>query len=117
MGGEMISPHTPPGTKVVYWRKAERISFPLKDRIKVGDVLTVVRIGEDPWFDGGSNGFYAEVAEHPHEQIGLRLLRYPELPRELSDCLTSQPLLVDELTGEATGDKCAPPVVTARGLR
>jgi hypothetical protein len=124
MGGAMISPHTPPGTKVVCVddvlsaRLTHGIpkSFDLHG-IKKDEVYTVRDIVED---ECSTVGFSVRLMEiYRPDDVGYSLLRFRllDLPKSITSCLTSQPLLVDELTGEAPGDKCAPPVVTARGLR
>jgi hypothetical protein len=113
----MISPFTKPGTKVVCVNDSDDLSLCRGKRLnyRVGEVYTVDRIiihvitGEP----------VVQLVEVSHRQgFGLRLkrFRYLDLPKCLTDCLTEQPLLVDELTGAATGDDLAAPVAHRRGL-
>ena len=101
----MITPHTKPGTKVVCVN-ADGLS--LTDGftpcpLVFNQIYTVVEI-ED--FNGA---YYAELLEvGSNAAFGLRRFRYLELPKSISDCLTEQPLLVDELSRALTGDKSRP---------
>ena len=87
----MISPHTPPGTKVVCIDDSGNCTDgdPVRNWITKGDVYTIwkwvnptyVLLQEMPFFNG-------EPVEVSRER-----LRRLELPSVLTDALTSQPLV------------------------
>jgi hypothetical protein len=79
----MISPHTPPGTKVALLVSAGKFAS--------GDVVTVGRMVA---LSGGPVS--ASLEEHGGRNCySLRVLRYLDLPECLTSLLTTQP--IDEL--------------------
>lgn len=98
----MISPHTPPGTKVVALRTFGCAD--LGSRITEGQVYTVAKIVECEIYDPGDSPFAAVLQElehrgfHDHihgpirQCIPIEYLRRLELPREITDALRSAPV-------------------------
>jgi hypothetical protein len=92
----MISPHTPPGTKVVCIQlPRETISRytkrprPLDRKMALGATYTVVRIVPADW---QPTGYVAELQEiGPRSLYGLHLFRRLDLPECLTNLLDVQP--------------------------
>lgn len=88
----MISPHTPPGTKVVVVKPVARVTSSLS-KYKAGQFLRNDRVYT---VSGWKSGRYCELAELPDvngRPIGVdrTLLQYAQLPSCLTDALASQP--------------------------
>ena len=91
----MISPHTPPGTKVI----AVAAGIPddpdfAADALQIGVIYTVHAIDSMPHSASGFGAFLVERdATHKY---GLGLLRYAELPRCLTNILIAVPRVLEE---------------------
>ena len=77
----MLSPHTPPGTRVAFVRIVQLPDAELPD-IEIGHIATVVSIAQTR---RTVSGFEAFLTDWPEYGICLSLLRRVDLP----ECLTS----------------------------
>lgn len=92
----MISPHTPPGTKVVcvlpptvaFWTNGQT---GLPFNLKLGEVYTISLVIEAAI--ESTPVFVATVEEiEPLQAFGLECFRYLDLPRSITALLSSQPV-------------------------
>ena len=79
----MISPHTPPGTKVIVIEDSKSYGV---NPVRKGDEYTLGTI-EPFWF---LSGFACSIAERPGELLCLSLFRLPITPESLGVVTTSR---------------------------
>jgi hypothetical protein len=115
----MISPMTPPGTKVVCVNDGPSTQFSVRFNrcastvLRNGKVYTVTGIE----FDRDDSLYCCTLAGIQWRGgFALERFRYLDLPKSITDCLTEQPLLIDEMSRALTRGTCFTPGSTSRGL-
>lgn len=87
----MISPHTPPGTKVTQYLHPTFVGSDVAHEDTFGKPLTLVEIIPNPYTNSG----YSALVEGYESRICLRLLRRLDLPESLTSILDKAPVLED----------------------
>lgn len=102
----MISPHTPPGTRIVCVDDVARAKYNTSgiiyggglDGLKSGETYTVHSVVEDPATTIGFNVVVAEISRKGRRKgFTLERFRYAELPKCLTELLNTTPVRDKEL--------------------